>query len=268
MTRSTTARTRWRLGGAAATVVALVGLALVADASTGYAATSSFPTATSTRTVNATMKVSGTFDGGLARFVAGSALGDGGQGEGQKPVFELADGATLRNVILGAPAADGVHCLGSCTLSGVWWEDVGEDAATFLGTSSSVRMTVSGGGARKADDKVFQHNGAGTLTISDFQVDNFGKLYRSCGNCRTQFARHVVVRNVMAFGPANAIVGVNSNLGDTASLSAITIFNDPSKKIAICDRFQGNNTGAEPTKVGTGPDGTTCNYSTSSITYK
>jgi hypothetical protein len=90
-----------------------------------------WPTAKSSKTVDATIKVSGPYDGGLTRFIAGSNLGDGGQGEDQKPIFDLSDGAHLKNVIIGTPAADGIHCLGSCTLENVWWEDVGEDAATF-----------------------------------------------------------------------------------------------------------------------------------------
>jgi hypothetical protein len=43
---------------------------------------------------------------------------------------------------------------------------------------------------------------------------------------------------------------------------------DRSKKISICDRYTGNSTGAEPTKTGSGADGTYCRYSTSDITYK
>jgi pectate lyase len=77
-----------------------------------------------------TIPVSGTFDGGMKRYCC---IGDGGQSESQDPVFELAPGATIKNVIIGAPAGDGIHCLGNCTIQNVWWEDVGEDAATFLG---------------------------------------------------------------------------------------------------------------------------------------
>src|SRR5688572_18521686 len=113
------------------------------------AAGSTFPTPVgSPQAVGATIKVSGTRDGGMKRFYGTGDLGSGGQEEDQGPIFELADGATLKNVVLGAPAADGVHCKGSCTLSNVWWEDVGEDAATFKGTSAAQTMTVVGGGAR------------------------------------------------------------------------------------------------------------------------
>jgi hypothetical protein len=65
----------------------------------------------------------GVFDGTGKRFIGDGALVDGGQDEGQDAMFELADGATLTNVILGVPAADGVHCLGSCTPRDVIWED-------------------------------------------------------------------------------------------------------------------------------------------------
>lgn len=137
-----------------------------------------WPTPTGSQKVDATIAVSGTFDGGLKRYYG---IGDGGQSESQDPMFELAAGATLRNVIIGAPAGDGVHCEGNCTLINVWWEDVGEDAATFRGGTT---YTVDGGGARSASDKVFQHNGSGTVYIKNFRVENAGKLYRPAATAR------------------------------------------------------------------------------------
>lgn len=71
-------------------------------------------------------------------------------------VFILDPGATLKNVIIGAAQAEGVHCRGPCTLENVWWEDVCEDAATFRGSGPRY---IRGGGAKGASDKVFQHNG-------------------------------------------------------------------------------------------------------------
>ncbi|WP_376772910.1 pectate lyase [Streptomyces himalayensis] len=227
-----------------------------------------WPTPTAQKAVTATIEVSGTYDGGVKRFYGSGDLGSSGQAEDQGPIFELADGATLKNVVLGAPAADGVHCLGSCTLQNVWWEDVGEDAATFKGKSPSATYLVVGGGARKADDKVLQHNGAGTLTIKNFQVEDFGKLYRSCGNCSTQYQRHVVISNVKVTSPGGVVVGINANYGDTAILSGVTIVGDSSKEINVCERFKGNNSGDEPSGLGSGPDGTHCRYSASGVTYK
>ncbi|ETK33584.1 pectate lyase [Microbispora sp. ATCC PTA-5024] len=227
-----------------------------------------WPGANGSQAVSSTISVSGTVDGGLKRYYATGNMGDGGQSESQKPIFELANGATLKNVIIGAPAADGIHCLGTCTLQNVWWEDVGEDAATFMGTSASQTMTIDGGGARSASDKVFQHNGPGTMYIRNFQVQDFGKLYRACGNCTNSYQRNVVISNVTATSPGKALAGINTNWGDTARFSNITIVNDPSHKISICDKYKGVPKGSEPTKIGSGADGVNCIYSASDITYR
>ena len=215
-----------------------------------------WPAPTGTTTVTATRRITGSFDGGNVRFVGGGALGDGGQDEGQDPMFQLADGATLANVIIGSPAADGVHCLGTCTLRNVWWQDVGEDAATFKGTSAAQTMTVVGGGAMHASDKTFQHNGPGTFVIRDFQATDIGKLYRSCGNCSKQFARKVQVSGVTVTTPLKALVGVNANLGDVATVSNVTVVGGTSKTV-ICAIFKGVTSG-EPTQVGSAPDGRSC----------
>lgn len=232
------------------------------------AAAASWPNPSSSQAVSQTIKVtSGTYDGGLKRFYGSGDLGTGGQDEDQGPIFELANGTTLKNVVLGNPAADGVHCLGTCTLLNVWWEDVGEDAATFKGTSASQTMTIDGGGARKASDKVFQHNGPGTMYIRNFQVNDFGKLYRSCGNCKTQYKRNVVVDNVTATVPGKTLVGINTNYGDTAKLTRIIIVGDSSRKIVPCQKYKGVTSG-EPTTIGSGPDSTNCLYTTANLTYQ
>lgn len=253
------------LAGFAAAVVTATGITATAFAETPAPSESvrvtaaSWPTPVRTETLTATRQISGTFDGGNVRFVGGGALGDGGQDEGQDPMFKLADGATLANVIIGSPAADGVHCSGTCTLRNVWWQDVGEDAATFKGTAAGQTMTVTGGGAMHAADKVFQHNGPGTMVIRDFQAEDIGKLYRSCGNCSKQFARHVRVSNVTVTVPLKMLVGINPNLGDTAVIDGVTVAGDASKSV-ICGLFKGVTSG-EPTLVGTTPDGVSCKVS-------
>ncbi|KAI1698374.1 pectate lyase domain-containing protein [Ditylenchus destructor] len=122
------------------------------------------------------------------------------------------------------PPADGIHCLGSCTIENVWWEDVGEDAATFLGSTGATYMDT-GGGAKKANDK----------------VEIFGKLYRSCGNCphnSKNLARKVIIDTIKATGPGLSIAGVNYNYEDSATLKNIQI----SGKVAeICTYYEGSN---------------------------
>ncbi|MFE9999294.1 pectate lyase [Streptomyces avermitilis] len=255
------------IGSAAAlglTAGALVTTSLLSSAG----AATSWPEATGSKAVSSTIEVSGTYDGKLKKFSGSGDLGTADQSEDQGPVFELEDGAVLKNVIIGTPAADGVHCLGSCTLQNVWWLDVGEDAASFKSTSSSATYKVIGGGAKSASDKVLQFNGAGTLAVTGFQVENFGKLVRSCGNCKTQYKRTVVLSDIDATAPGKALVGINSNYGDTATLSKIRIHGDTKKKIKPCVRFKGNNTGKEPTELGSGPDGTSCKFKTSDVSYE
>jgi len=223
-----------------------------------------WPTASSVVMVNATITITGVYDGTMRRFVGAGALGSGGQNENQDPIFHLVEGATLQNVILGSPAADGVHCDGNCTLKNVWWEDVGEDAATLRGTSASQVMTIDTGGAKGASDKVFQHNGPGTMIIRNFCAQDFGKLYRSCGNCTTQYARHVEMDNVLAVPRIGPLAGVNANYNDTAKFTRILV---RASSGTICERYTGNNTGAEPTKIGSGADGTNCIYSSGDVTF-
>ncbi|AYL35401.1 pectate lyase [Streptomyces sp. PDY-4] len=246
----------------------ITGAAIVTTSmlSTAGAATS-WPSDTGSKPVSSTVAVSGTYDGGLKKFYGTGDLGGDSQDEGQDPIFELADGATLKNVIIGTPAADGVHCKGSCTLQNVWWLDVGEDAASFKGTSSSAQYKVIGGGARKADDKVLQFNGAGKLTVTGFQVEDFGKLVRSCGNCKKQYKRTVVLSDIDVTAPGKSIVGINTNYGDTATLSKIRVHGDSKKKIKTCTRYQGNSSGKEPKDLGSGADGTYCKFSATDVTY-
>ena len=232
-----------------------------------FAGCAPFPQAQGQQTqLDETMNVSGTFDGGMRRFVGTGDLGGDDQAEGQDPMFELANNATIRNVILGSPAADGIHCLGNCTLENVWWEDVGEDAATFLGESDNTRVSINCGGARQAADKAMQHNGGGTVVINNFYIESFGKLYRSCGNCDEAFDRHVEITNLVGRAPGGSLVGVNSNFGDTATLRNIFLV-DATRSITVCERYTGNDSGDEPVLTGAGPDAQTCLYTFPDVQY-
>lgn len=106
-------------------------------------------------------------------------LGDGSQAEGQSPIFEVESGGTLRNVVIGASGADGIHVSGNVTLENVHWLDIGEDALTVAGSSGTV--TINCGSAANSADKVFQVNTASTLRISNFTVRSAGKFIRQNG---------------------------------------------------------------------------------------
>jgi hypothetical protein len=210
-------------------------------------ASKTFPAAAGESTLSEPMVVTGEFDGGMVRFGRGVSCTGQSEGGNSDAVFQVEEGGTLKNVIIGADQIEGVHCLGACTIENVWWEAVCEDALTLKQTAGT--SYVIGGGAKGASDKVFQHNGAGTLNVKGFYASDFGKLYRSCGNCKSgMFERHIIMDGVIADGGSATLVGINTNYGDTATITNSCITNtDP-----ICTEFEGNDTGAEPSEVSTG----------------
>ncbi|KKY14430.1 putative pectate lyase [Phaeomoniella chlamydospora] len=219
--------------GSATTTASVTAKANSAAASTALPASSGSSTLSAVQTIAA----GETYDGGMYMIDRGVSCTGQDEGGDSDAVFELEDGATLSNVIIGPNQIEGVHCYGSCTLDNVWWSAVCEDAFTIKEQDADGTTTITGGGAFGADDKVFQHNGGGTLSVSGFTVDDFGKLYRSCGNCDS------------------------INYGDTATFTNIEI----SDVETICAEYEGNDTGDEPEEISTGPSDY-CIYSTSDIT--
>ena len=169
------------------------------------AGTGTMPASAGQSTLSAPMKVTGVFDGGMKTFDRGVKCTGQSEGGDSDAVFDIQEGGTLKNVIIGADQKEGVHCQGSCTLENVWWEAVCEDAFTIKKQTASGTTTITGGGAKGAEDKVLQHNGGGTLKVSGFTVDNFGKLYRSCGNCKESAERHIILDGVKASGGTSTL---------------------------------------------------------------
>lgn len=108
---------------------------------------------------------------------------------------------------------------------------------------------VIGGGARNADDKIMQFNGRGTVSVKYFYAENFGKVMRHCGNCSGNGGpRKSTFEGIVAKG-GGVVVGINTNFGDTASLSDSCIA-DGTK---YGDRYTGVQSGSEPSKIGSCP---------------
>jgi pectate lyase len=63
-----------------------------------------------------------------------------------------------------------------------------EDAVTIKQTGASDVSYIIGGGAFSASDKIVQHNGAGTVSISNFFASTFGKC--RCNSVST-FSYHI-----------------------------------------------------------------------------
>uniref|UniRef100_L2G6A4 Pectate lyase n=1 Tax=Colletotrichum fructicola (strain Nara gc5) TaxID=1213859 RepID=L2G6A4_COLFN len=177
-----------------------------------------------------------------------AALTEGGN---KDAVFILEEGATISNVVIGPNNGEGIHCLGSCTINNVWFQDVCEDAITFKQTSGT--SFVNGGGAQNAEDKVRQHNGVCTVAVKDFYCKGCSKMYRSCGNCKSQTARHATFENVRLDG-GKVLAAVNGNLGDGVDIKNSCVLGGAE----VCEMFEGNSSGAEPKLTGKGPDGKVC----------
>ncbi|KFA68434.1 hypothetical protein S40285_08189 [Stachybotrys chlorohalonatus IBT 40285] len=182
------------------------------------------------------------FDGQGVRYDR-SSYTCAGQNEGGEDdtVFILRQGATLRNVVIGANQGEGVYCLGGgCTIENVWFEEVCEDAISIKEDAAGVVTRIIGGGAFSASDKIIQHNGCGEVEISNFYAEDYGKVYRSCGTC--EMCRRVVrVEGVTAYD-GGEIVGINIETGDTATLTNICtdaetpcqLYDGPGDKAGAC----------------------------------
>lgn len=242
----------------ASVAAAILAFTVSASAKSLFTKRADFPIPSSKGSVtfDAAEEVSGTFDGGLKTYGRGVSCTGQAEGGDSDAVFILKDGATLKNAIIGADQIEGVHCEGSCTIENVWWAAVCEDALSLKGDGDA---TVTGGGATGAEDKVIQHNGAGTVTIDGFTVVDFGKLYRSCGNCKESAERHVVIKNVVAES-GKLLAGINSNFGDTATISGTCA----TSVKEVCTEFEGTTPGNEPEETSSGPSNA-CIYTESEI---
>jgi len=186
----------------------------------------------SIQTLREPMKISGSKDMGNKEYDRGQACNTDADTGSDNAVFILENGATLSNVIIGAKQLEGVHCKGACTLKNVWFRDVCEDAISLLGNGD---VLIQGGGAQNAKDKVVQHNGKGTVTIKDYTAVSVGKVYRSCGNCSNNGGpRKVIIQNLKANGVTSDVAGINSNYGDTATISGSC-----GKVSHVCQEFKG-----------------------------
>jgi hypothetical protein len=224
---------------------------------------STWPTATGT-----TVNISGTKS--VTNYDGGGALHEGdlndcsiGDQKSTTPIFEVADGGSVKNVVFGKNIGDGIHCLGSCTIDNVWFPYICDDAITVNkdGTASKA-STISNSGFKGARDKTIQHNGgSSTLNISNVYAEVAGKLYRSCGSgggCTTSATHTVNISNVVAMG-VNQVAGVSEN--DKVTLSNICTY----RTAVLCNTYQVNSDndstkGANGTGEGPSPN---CSYSAS-----
>ncbi|MDE8558485.1 pectate lyase [Pantoea vagans] len=123
------------------------------------------------------------FDGKGQTFTAGKELGDGGQSESQKPLFQLEDGASLKNVVIGDNGADGIHLYGDAKIDNLHVTNVGEDAITVKANKEGKKSNVeiSNSTFQNASDKILQLNADTDLTVNNVKAKDFGTFVRTNG---------------------------------------------------------------------------------------
>ncbi|KAF2033710.1 pectin lyase-like protein [Setomelanomma holmii] len=200
-----------------------------------------FPIAKETVVLNYNMYIQPgeIFDGQMKRYERPEgSCNEQAEGTDADAVFNLLPGSTIRNVIIGKHQSEGIHALGDAWVETVWWEDVCEDALTSKGLNTQLR--VIGGGARNAQDKIFQDNSlGGKCNITGF----------SCGNCLNQSKRNATIQNVIAINGTGMGI-INPNYCDEYRVKDAQIVD---VKFMV-DKEIGNNVQTVPYTVGIGPD--------------
>lgn len=165
----------------------------------------------------------------------------------------MSDGSVLKNLRINANAADGIHCAGNCTLENVVWEDVCEDAATMHGGAGKT-LSIVGGSANNAEDKVFQHNGVGgTVKLRNFNTyGSIGKLWQSCGNCSNNAGpRYLDLDGVNINGSVSSyLLRLNYNYNDKATVRNLRIKGYSAGKPKVCVQAIGVQPGQPQTNNG------------------
>lgn len=213
--------------------------------------TITWPTASGSRNLGSgiTVAANQVYDGQM-NTIEGS-LEDCGTGDQDSvdPIIEVANGGTVKNLVMGRRVGDGIHCTGSCTIENVWFPNVCDDAITILGSGT---VTIRNSGFKNARDKTIQHNGTATVTIDNVYVETAGKLYRSCGEGCSGSARTATLSNIVAIG-VDQVAGVSTN--DRVTLRNICVH----RTSAICTMYEPGSSDEATTGVNGSNEGPSTN---------
>lgn len=92
-----------------------------ASSGSGSSSGGSLPASSGTSALSAvkTIAAGESFDGGMVMFDRGVSCTGQEEGGDSDAVFQLEDGASLSNVIIGPNQIEGIHCQGACSLTNV-----------------------------------------------------------------------------------------------------------------------------------------------------
>lgn len=116
----------------------------------------SLPASSGTSALSAAQTIAAgeSFDGGMVMYDRGVECTGQSEGGDSDAVFQIEEGGSISNVIIGPNQIEGIHCQGGCTLTNVWWSAVCEDAFSIKNQEAGATTKINGGGAFNADDKV------------------------------------------------------------------------------------------------------------------
>lgn len=180
--------------------------------------------------IDRTCSIKGNVDLQGARVTGASNMGDGGQSEGQKPLFAIQNGGSLSNANIGDNGADGIHTFGNASLNNVNYENVGEDAITVKksGDVSVTNCTFSG-----ASDKVIQVNADCNLKVDACKANGFQTFIRTNGG--KQITANIDMTNCELDNGRRAVYtdskNVVANLSDNILRNVRTAFQDAGNAI-------------------------------------
>lgn len=122
----------------------------------GTSAGGSLPASSGTSALSAAQTIAAgeSFDGGMVMFDRGVECSGQAEGGDSDAVFQIEEGGSISNVIIGPNQIEGIHCQGACTLTNVWWSAVCEDAFSIKNQEAGATTKINGGGAFNAEDKV------------------------------------------------------------------------------------------------------------------
>lgn len=126
------------------------------SAGSGTSAGGSLPASSGTSALSAAQTIAAgeSFDGGMVMFDRGVECTGQSEGGDSDAVFQIEEGGSISNVIIGPNQIEGIHCQGACTLTNVWWSAVCEDAFSIKNQEAGATTKINGGGAFNAEDKV------------------------------------------------------------------------------------------------------------------
>ncbi len=211
-----------------------------------------WPTANGSKNLGGGMTVAANqvYDGGMAVHEGSLEDCSTGNQDTVAPLIDVANGGTVRNVIMGKNVGDGIHCEGSCTIENVWFPYVCDDAISVLGSGT---VSIKNSGFKNARDKTIQHNGTASVTIDNVYVETAGKLYRSCGEgCSSSSSRTATLSNIVAIG-VDQIAGASER--DTVTLKNICMY----RSSAVCTVYKPGTSDESTTGVNSSDEGPNSN---------